>query len=453
VRYHFDENPAIRSDPYTHSGLHALYHLGVNAFNRHVLNSPQPLYVPMALVLHPNVTVILRPQHYHTVRGYRAGEALPDGAIILPPRTGYDFPPYGLAQQYALLLPASGEIVILPALPADEAAALQQRVETTGTPLFAPGPESWQIGITLPVQGAAVFGGVVTPQTPVNAVFDDTLRLVALHVPRAATPGQLLRPTLFLEVLKPTATDYWMVVQAFDHLGGSRGSTTFWIYNWLYPTPMWQPGQVIPVVAEIPLFADAPPGAYRLSIGVFVKPRDTFVPVVDATDTRQAGERLLAGRFVVPLPPAPPPPATAVALESALVNDTLQLTHIAFDPPPADLAAGRPLALTLYWQVLRPPAEDATLFIHVQDSAGNIIAQHDGPPFDGRYPTGHWLPGETVATTVTLNLPDTATDNRDRDVTLYAGWYHPVTLARLPVTQQGTRPPDDRLRLAAFTLP
>jgi hypothetical protein len=53
--------------------------------------------------------------------------------------------------------------------------------------------------------------------------------------------------------------------------------------------------------------------------------------------------------------------------------------------------------LTLYWQALAPMPADYTTFVHVLDAQGNLVAQADGQPQDGAYPTSVWQVGEFVA--------------------------------------------------------
>jgi hypothetical protein len=55
------------------------------------------------------------------------------------------------------------------------------------------------------------------------------------------------------------------------------------------------------------------------------------------------------------------------------------------------------LALTLYWQSLAPVDADYVVFVHLVDAGGEIVAQGDGPPLDGVYPTSYWRPGEVLA--------------------------------------------------------
>jgi hypothetical protein len=59
-----------------------------------------------------------------------------------------------------------------------------------------------------------------------------------------------------------------------------------------------------------------------------------------------------------------------------------------------------------------------------------IVAQVDGPPAKGQYPTSLWDRGEVVPASFTLNLPP---DVEPGMYQLMVGLYDPVTGARLSV--------------------
>lgn len=83
-------------------------------------------------------------------------------------------------------------------------------------------------------------------------------------------------------------------------------------------------------------------------------------------------------------------------------------------------------SLTLYWQSAAPVTEDYTLFIHLLDAGGSVIAQADGPPTGSVYPTGWWRPGETIADRHALPAAPGV-------VAVRLGLYSPATGQRLPV--------------------
>ena len=94
-------------------------------------------------------------------------------------------------------------------------------------------------------------------------------------------------------------------------------------------------------------------------------------------------------------------------------------------------STGANLRLVLFWQALRPMLIDYTVFLHLRNSEGQTVAQRDGMPVDGAYPTSRWQLGETIIDPLELSLPP---DLPAGDYALVIGLYRLDTLERLPVT-------------------
>lgn len=100
------------------------------------------------------------------------------------------------------------------------------------------------------------------------------------------------------------------------------------------------------------------------------------------------------------------------------------------------------MVVTLYWRTAAANDVYATIFVHLLDEAGNILAQQDSPPVQGTYPLPVWTPGFIIADEHRLTLP---ADVPSRPYHLAIGLYDPVTLARWPVTTATGEPlPDGR---------
>lgn len=98
------------------------------------------------------------------------------------------------------------------------------------------------------------------------------------------------------------------------------------------------------------------------------------------------------------------------------------------------------MIVTLYWRVLTASDAYATVFVHLLDSAGNMLAQQDSPPVQGTYPVPVWLPGLIITDEHRLTLPTTAPSGPYQ---LAVGLYDPVTLTRWPVTTTTGEPLSD----------
>ncbi|RLT34911.1 MAG: hypothetical protein DWI57_16055, partial [Chloroflexi bacterium] len=112
------------------------------------------------------------------------------------------------------------------------------------------------------------------------------------------------------------------------------------------------------------------------------------------------------------------------------------------------IVAGGPLTVTLAWQTERAMDVSYSLFLHLLDADGQIVAQRDGVPHDGQLPTSIWLPGEVVTDSYILQPEQPLTQGT---YTLITGLYEPSSGQRLPVTQDGSS--GDFFRLGGIALP
>ena len=104
------------------------------------------------------------------------------------------------------------------------------------------------------------------------------------------------------------------------------------------------------------------------------------------------------------------------------------------------------MRLSLFWESsVEWPEIDATIFIHVQNASGDLIAGQDARP-DG-YPTFIWSKGERVQTDYTLDLAGVSAD----DLKVFVGMYTFPGLTRLPILQNGELVTDARVELGSLT--
>jgi hypothetical protein len=88
------------------------------------------------------------------------------------------------------------------------------------------------------------------------------------------------------------------------------------------------------------------------------------------------------------------------------------------------------IAVTMFWQITRPPQKDYTFFLHWRDESNTNLEQIDFRPYDGLMPTMQWLPGEIIRETRTLHVP---MPDSGKTYKLVIGIYDLETLERLPL--------------------
>lgn len=88
------------------------------------------------------------------------------------------------------------------------------------------------------------------------------------------------------------------------------------------------------------------------------------------------------------------------------------------------------LVVEVMWQPLQIFDTDLKVFVHLVDTNNNVLAQFDGYPQAGSYPTSQWIPGELISDAYPILLPDTLPPGPYRT---FLGLYNENTLTRLPI--------------------
>jgi hypothetical protein len=76
-----------------------------------------------------------------------------------------------------------------------------------------------------------------------------------------------------------------------------------------------------------------------------------------------------------------------------------------YDLVPSTPSAGDNWEINLYWQPLVRMSGDYTVFVHLVNDAGELVAQVDEKPIGGDYPTHLWELEEQIKDTHLLPLP------------------------------------------------
>lgn len=116
---------------------------------------------------------------------------------------------------------------------------------------------------------------------------------------------------------------------------------------------------------------------------------------------------------------------------------------------PDDLQPGSQVDVTITWEILRPTDEPYTVFVHLLNPDGAMIAQRDTYTGLGNYPSTYWRPGHIFTETYRVFLPETL--YRPDDAIVYVGLYHPVH-GRLPVSGSTGGAEENAVALDQFSI-
>jgi 4-amino-4-deoxy-L-arabinose transferase-like glycosyltransferase len=171
----------------------------------------------------------------------------------------------------------------------------------------------------------------------------------------------------------------------------------------------WRDGDVVASSIDLDVTAGTPTGGYWLETGFY----ETF-------GQRQLGSPVRIGPLKVRGGGSQPAATSGAPLATLGEGQIALLT-----------ADWRGQDVALDWQALAKPAASYTVFVHVVDASGKLLAQWDGLPRGGSYPTTLWDAGETVRDVYHLDVAAAP------GLRLEMGMYTQPDIRRLPVRQAG----------------
>ena len=123
---------------------------------------------------------------------------------------------------------------------------------------------------TLTVQGRSHQMTAPQPTFPVDITFGNTARLAGSELPQElAERGEPLALTLHWQALGATERPYTVFVHLVDEQGQVRGYGDSEPGGGAYPTTGWLAGEYLADEHTITIAGDAPPGDYRIAIGLY----------------------------------------------------------------------------------------------------------------------------------------------------------------------------------------
>jgi hypothetical protein len=252
-------------------------------------------------------------------------------------------------------------------------------------------------------------------------------------------PGRTLRVVLYWEVLEETETNYVLFAQLFGRQAATVGQRDTYTGLGHYPTSFWKAGQVIADEVFIPVASDAlGPTKLRLDVGLYQRGSKERLAVVDGAGD-PVGAATIGWLKLNAVKELPPPEVST----DYRFGDGIAL--VGYD---LERGAGG-TELILHWASLAPADQDYTVFVHLVGPDGELVAQADGPPAGGDYPTSLWEFGEIIFDERLIPTQDLPAGTYH----LRLGMYLLETGVRLPALDaSGERLPDDVVELTEVEL-
>ncbi len=230
-------------------------------------------------------------------------------------------------------------------------------------------------------------------------------------------PGQRVEVTLYWRARRAVARDYAVALRLVDGAGRVRREWVAPPVGGRYPTTGWARGEVVADVHRLTVPANVESGEYGVTVALFGVGEPAAV---------ELGRLTVAGRersFAVPSIQHPHP---------ANFDDKIQLLGYDLEAGSWKLEAG--VRLTLYWRALAEMDTSYTVFVHVLDAEGRIVAQRDSVPGSGALPTTGWVAGEVIVDGYEVPLREGTPPG---EYTVEVGLYDAATGQRLPVVGGG----------------
>lgn len=257
----------------------------------------------------------------------------------------------------------------------------------------------------------------------------------------AVEPGDTFTLSVHLLVNRMTTHDYTLFVHLLDSEGALWGQVDVRPLDGQYLSSDWPAGQSLVQSVEIPVSADAPPGEMLLAVGLY-DANGQRAEIRDGTGQPLAGNQvILEPRPVVRWASAQSAATPKVPLAADFGGKARLL---GYDLGDGSLEAGDDVYLVLHWQALATMRTTYTVFVHVLDGEGQIVAQCDQAPGSGAFPTTGWVPGERIQDRHIITLPSSLAIG---SYFVAIGLYDQSDGSRLPIAGADAHTEGDQLLL------
>jgi hypothetical protein len=260
---------------------------------------------------------------------------------------------------------------------------------------------------------------------------EGTIELVGVDMPaeQSVLPeGEPVTVTLYWRAATAITADYLVAVSLLGRDLEPVARVTRHPAGGMVPTSRWAPGTIWRDDHHLFVDEGAPaPALLRVRASLYDVGQGADLPV-----TAPGGAPvplLLVG--AARLATAEPAPSPAGLLDVDFAGP-ISLWGYALSPEP--VRPGDSLGLDLYWRAHGVTAADYTVFVHLLDGSGSQVANADGPPVGGDYPTSWWRAGDVVDDRHLLDVP---ADLIPGDYTIAVGLYEPGSGQRLQLAEGG----------------
>lgn len=256
------------------------------------------------------------------------------------------------------------------------------------------------------------------------------LKLLAAEIGQtSATPGELVKMTLYWQASQIPEQPPLVQIELLGRGYQKVGELIAYHGRGLYPATLWTEGTVVAEQVTV-----------RLDSAIETPTRLLpFVRLMGEQNSYPVGELKLV------LHPMAQPAAETRLPEQVILGGKVVLVTAELEA--ATVPADSPISVHLFWYVAQSVGEDWTVFVHLLDENGQLVAQADSPPRQGDYPTRFWETDEWIEDEYELVVPaQTPAGN----YSLWIGMYHSATLVRQFLWVNEAHQPNDSYQIGVI---
>lgn len=251
-----------------------------------------------------------------------------------------------------------------------------------------------------------------SPATPVAELLSVT------PATETISAGAVLPVRVCWRALGETSTDYTVLLHVIGPENRVVAARRSYPGMGTYPTSLWQEGIAFCDQMRVEIVEERVPQTmrYRLEIALIDEALEKRLPAYSVTGDA------LAATFVDEI-------VVRTARDSSVAPDGAEPFQLLAQDLPRLWQPGQEYSIMLRWGVGTPVQADYQIFVHLRDpESGENVAQADGPPLDGWYPTSWWTDGEIVEEERRFQVP---ADLRRGHYRLVVGFYELETGQRV----------------------
>ena len=250
--------------------------------------------------------------------------------------------------------------------------------------------------------------------------------------------------TLYWEAREYVPEDLTFALQLASSVPGEnklRLNYSHWPGHGNAPTSTWPVNQIVSDHYMLPLsLDDAPTQAWDLQVILLSTETGERLPVYSEENHVGNVVKLTTLRLSGSTPSFCS--SESILPEPIQFSGAIALTHTAAHE------TSNGWEVTLCWESLVTVSKNYTVFVHAVAEDGTLIGTGDAPPMNHGFPTSLWEPGDKIADTHIIPLPEKGKMTR-----IVVGIYDPETGERLSATTaSGMSYPDNAVSIWESTL-